>query len=105
QLLHNQGGPSHWLQLVLVGTRSYRDAVGARVRVHAGDRWQTREVHAGPAYLSEQSLVQHFGLGSGRRVDAVEITWPSGATTALAGLDRDRRWRVFADGRVEPVGR
>ena len=104
QLLRNQGGPAHWIQLVLVGTRSNRDAVGARVRLRTGQRWQTREVHAGSAYLSQQSLVQHFGLGGARRADEVEIAWPSGAQTALGPLDGDRRWRVVEDGGVEAVG-
>src|SRR5215475_7125015 len=90
QLLRNQGGPAHWIQLVLVGTRSNRDAVGTRVRLRTGQRWQTREVHAGSGYLSQQSLVQHFGLGDERRADEVEIAWPSGAQTALGPLDGGR---------------
>src|SRR5262245_25671954 len=105
QLLRNQGGANHWVQLVLTGTRSNRDAVGARIRLQAGGRWQTREVHAGSAYLSQQSLVQHFGLGDARRVDTVEITWPSGARTTLPGLERDRRWLVSEDGNVQPAAR
>jgi hypothetical protein len=64
-----------------------------------------REVHAGSAYLSQQSLVQHFGLGDAPRADAVEITWPSGARTSLGPLDGDRRWRVVEDGSAEPVRR
>src|SRR5262245_16317221 len=105
QLLRNQGGPNHWLQLVLAGTRSNRDAVGARVRVNAGGRSQMREVHAGSAYLSEQSLVQHFGLGGARHADAVEITWPSGARSSLSPLQADRRWRVTEDGAAMPASR
>jgi len=106
QVLRNQGGPNHWLQLVLVGTRSNRDAIGARVRVSAGGRWQTREVHAGSAYLSQQSLVQHFGLGDVRQVDAIEVAWPSGERTALGPLAGDRRWRIVEGGEgAEPVSR
>src|SRR6266404_7066732 len=47
QLLHNTGGPGHWLELKLVGTRSNRDAVGARVTLTTTGERQTREVHAG----------------------------------------------------------
>jgi hypothetical protein len=94
QLLHNLGGRNHWLQVKLVGTRSNRDAVGARVRLRTAHGWQTREVHAGSAYLSGQSLVQHFGLGDATRVDALEVAWPSGESTALAGLDVDRRYVI-----------
>src|SRR5262245_33448718 len=102
QVLRNQGGANHWLQLVLVGSRSNRDAIG--VRVSARGHWQMREVHAGSAYLSQQSLVQHFGLGDVTRVDAVEVAWPSGERTVLGPLDGDRRWRIV-EGRegAEPV--
>src|SRR5262245_56600462 len=64
QLLHNVGGRQHWIEFKLTGTRSNRDAVGARVTVITGARRQLRQVTCGSAYLSNQSLVQHFGLGS-----------------------------------------
>src|SRR5919201_1343714 len=63
ELLHNQGRARHWIEVKLVGVRSNRDAVGARLRLRTAAGWQTREVHAGSAYLSGLSLVQHFGLG------------------------------------------
>jgi ASPIC and UnbV len=50
-------------------------------------------VHAGSAYLSEQSLVQHFGLGDAARADAVGIAWPSGARTTVRDLEGNRRRR------------
>ncbi len=93
-LLHNEGSPSHWIEVQLVGTRSNRDAVGARLRLRTAAGWQTREVHAGSAYLSAQSLVQHFGLGDATHADALEVSWPSGELTALAGLAADRRYRI-----------
>jgi len=73
--------------------------VGARLRLRTAAGWQTREVHAGSAYLSGQSLVQHFGLGDATRVEALEIAWPSGERTALAELDADRRYLVIEGGR------
>src|SRR5437667_3538341 len=78
QLLHNGGGAGHWLQLRLVGVRSNRDAVGARIRAWTGAGLQSRAVTAGSGYLSGSSLVQHFGLGAATGVRAVEIDWPSG---------------------------
>ena len=86
------------IQVRPVGTRSNRDAVGARLRLHTAAGWQTREVHAGSAYLSGQSLVQHFGLGDATRVDALDIAWPSGEQTALGTLDADRRYLVVEGG-------
>ena len=106
QVLRNRGGTGHWIELQLVGTRSNRDAVGARVTVTAGGKRQTREVGAGSAYLSASSLVQHFGLGAAERVEEVEIAWPSGEVTLLFGLPADRRLRVReGDGQATTLAR
>jgi enediyne biosynthesis protein E4 len=94
ELLRNVGPIRHWIELRLVGVRSNRDAVGARVRLVTAAGWQTREVHAGSAYLSGQSLVQHFGLGDAAVADRVEIVWPSGERSRLARLPADRRYVV-----------
>lgn len=90
QLLHNVGAGGHWLELKLVGTRSNRDAVGARVTLTADGTQQTREVHAGSGYQSGSSLVQHFGLGAATRVDHIDIRWPSGARTTLSDVGADQ---------------
>src|SRR5947207_13164388 len=94
ELLRNQGPARHWIQIRLVGTRSNRDAVGARIRLRTAAGWQTREVHAGSAYLSAQSLVQHFGLGDARVAMTVDVFWPSGLNTELSQLLVDRRYVV-----------
>jgi len=93
-LLHNVGPVRHWIEFRLVGVRSNRDAVGARIRLRTADGPQTRVVSAGSAYLSEQSLVQHFGLGEREVADDVEVTWPSGTRTELHGLRADRRYSL-----------
>jgi hypothetical protein len=100
-LLRNVGPAHHWIELRLVGVRSNRDGVGARVRVRTAAGWQTREVHAGSAYLSTQSLVQHVGLGDASVAD-VDIAWPSGARTVLRDVAADRRW-VVVEGSDGPV--
>ena len=98
ELLRNLGGGGHWIEIALLGVRSNRDAVGARVALRTGQGWQTREVSAGSGYVSGQSLVQHFGLGDGRAAGAVEIRWPSGARTNLPQLAADRRYVVVEGG-------
>jgi len=97
QLLRNQGGRGHWIAFKLVGTRSNRDAVGARIRLRTAQGWQTREVHAGSGYLSGHSLVQHFGLGEEGKAREIRVRWPSGAETALHALPGDRR-HVITEG-------
>ena len=83
-LLRNGGDARHWIGFELIGERSNRDAVGARLRLRAGDVWQTRVVASGGGYLSGSSRRQHFGLGDATRVDEVEIRWPSGVVQELA---------------------
>jgi len=97
QLLRNDGPAGQWLQVKLVGTRSNRDAVGARVTVAAGGLTQTREVHAGSAYLSGSSLVQQFGLGTTARVDTLTVAWPSGARTVLRDVGANQRLTLIEE--------
>jgi hypothetical protein len=103
-LLVNHGGEAgNWLELSLTGTRTNRDAIGAKVFVDAGGRRGTREVTATAGYLAGQSLLCHFGLGEAKVADAVEILWPSGQITALRGVRANQRLRVEEGGRVAPA--
>lgn len=91
QLLRNEGGNSnHWLQILLIGTKSNRDGVGARVKVSAGALILYDQRKGGMSYQSAQDPRLHFGLGDCSRVDAVEITWPSGVITRLTNLKSDQ---------------
>jgi len=89
-LLWNRRGSGHWVSFELEGKRSNPDAVGAKIRLRTGDRWQTRVVTAGSGYLSGSSLRQHFGIGEAIRADEVTIDWPSGERTVLRDLPVDR---------------
>ncbi|MBZ5514285.1 MAG: CRTAC1 family protein [Acidobacteriia bacterium] len=78
-LLRNEGGNKrHWLLVKCVGTRSNRSALGARVRVVAGQHTQTEEVMSGSSFLSQSDLRLHFGLGQAAGADSLEVDWPSG---------------------------
>jgi enediyne biosynthesis protein E4 len=68
----------HFLTLRLEGTRSNRDAIGARVTVISGGRHQTAWRIGGGSYASASDPRLHFGLGSQSMVDSIEIRWPSG---------------------------
>jgi len=90
-ILHNEGSSSnHWITLQLVGTRSNRLALGARVRVVAGSISQIDEVRSGGSYLSQNDLRVHFGLGPADKVDRIEVRWPYGGTQVLQNLACDR---------------
>ncbi|MEW6755584.1 MAG: CRTAC1 family protein, partial [Candidatus Latescibacterota bacterium] len=90
-LLRNDGGnASHWLTVRLVGRRSNRDGVGARVRVSAGDLVQVAQCRAGSSYLSHCDTRLHFGLGARTRVDSLEVRWPAGTVDRLRDVPADR---------------
>jgi len=91
QLLRNDGGSAnHWLQILLIGTKSNRDGVGARVKITAGDLVLYDQRKGGMSYQSAQDPRLHFGLGARSRIDGVEIIWPSGAVTKLSDLKSDQ---------------
>jgi ASPIC and UnbV/FG-GAP-like repeat len=80
----------HWLDVELTGTRSNRDAVGARVSVRTGSLVQSREVVLGDGYGSQNTLRQHFGLADTTRVDEVRVRWPaSGLVQVFHGVAVD----------------
>jgi enediyne biosynthesis protein E4 len=94
-ILQPQGGPAnHWVGLELVGSKSNRLALNARVKVTAGDVVQTYAVLSGGSYLSQNDLRIHVGLGSSKRADKVEIFWPAGTTEVLKDLTADHTYDV-----------
>jgi hypothetical protein len=87
QLLRNDGGNANsWLEVLLIGTKSNRDGVGARVKVSAGDFVLYDQRKGGMSYQSAQDPRLHFGLGPHSSVDSIEILWPSGMVTKLENI-------------------
>ena len=81
----------HWLAVELVGTKSNRDAVGARVYAKTRGSQQMREVALGDGYGSQNSLRQYFGLGASAVVDALVVKWPrSGIVQTFKNIPSDR---------------
>jgi len=86
-LFRNEGTTNNYLKLKLVGTKSNRDAIGARVIVHLSDKnkeWQ--QVKSGMSYCSQSELPLTFGLGKNTTVSKVEIFWPSGRMQVLENV-------------------
>jgi hypothetical protein len=70
---------NHWITLKLVGgSKSPRDAIGAKVFVTADGVRQRADVYSGGSYGSSSDPRVHFGLGSATKIDNIEIYWPSG---------------------------
>jgi hypothetical protein len=89
-LLMNRGRGGHWLLLKLVGTKSNRSAIGAKVCVTAGGATRCDEVRSAYSYASASDLRLHFGLGAAPRADRITIRWPSGGTQELTNVGADR---------------
>ncbi len=77
-LLKNQRPGGNYLNVQLIGTKSNRSAIGARVTVTANGRRMIDEVMGGGSYFSQSSSILHFGLGNATAADQVEVRWPSG---------------------------
>lgn len=75
--------PPHFLKLKLVGSRSNRDALGAIVRVKAGEKQFSRYCHGKSGYLAQSSLPLYFGLGDAPVADEIQVLWPSGLTQVI----------------------
>ena len=68
----------NWVELELIGTKSNRDAIGARVKLQVGTQTLLREVQGGNGYAGQSPARIHIGTGPLTRI-ALEIRWPSGA--------------------------
>jgi enediyne biosynthesis protein E4 len=95
-LLRNDGGSKagHWISLKLQGTKSNRNAVGARVELKAGGLTQIDEVHAGDSYISHSDWRLHFGLGAATTVDEITVRWPGGAVEKLTDVKADQVLKI-----------
>jgi len=78
------------LLLRLLGTRSNRSAIGARVTVQVGKRRLIDEVRSGGSFCSQSDLRLHFGLGTSAAVDRLEVDWPSGGKDVVSGVGADQ---------------
>jgi hypothetical protein len=89
-LLHNESTGGHWATFRLIGSKSNRDAIGAKVFVTTGGRRQVIEIRSGGSYMSQNDLRAHVGLGDAARIDRLEIRWPDGAIDTANGVATDR---------------
>src|SRR5205823_13626668 len=82
----------HWLLVRAVDPAlGGRDAYGAEITVHAGDKRWLRWINPGQSYLCSNDPRAHFGLGSVEEIDAIQVLWPDGDMETFAGCPVDRR--------------
>jgi hypothetical protein len=82
-LRNDQKSGNNWLKIKLVGTKSNRDGIGAKVKVITSDGFQVEEAKSGGSYYSNNDLRLHFGVGKDKKVKTVEVTWLSGQVDKL----------------------
>ncbi|MGA9542818.1 MAG: ASPIC/UnbV domain-containing protein, partial [Candidatus Sulfotelmatobacter sp.] len=85
----------HWLKIVLVGTSSNRNGLGATVRVRSGGQTCTKYNDGKSGYLAQSVLPLYFGLGEALKIDQVEVDWPSRRKQVLtAGIEENQTLRI-----------
>ena len=102
----------NWIKIRVVGVKSNRTGIGARLKVVAQTNTpllnakpgtpltQIDEVRSANGYYSASDLRMHFGLGDAKKVDLLEIRWPSGAVDTLKNLDVNRLYVIEESGKV-----
>jgi hypothetical protein len=91
ELLRNDGGnANHWLEVLLIGTRSNRDGIGSALKLTSEGFVHVEQAKGGMSYMSASDPRIHFGLGSRSKIDSLEITWPSGQVDKLTDVAIDQ---------------
>ncbi len=90
-LLRNDGGnANHWLSVLLIGTKSNRDGIGASLKISSQGFVHVEQAKGGMSYMSANDPRVHFGLGKHAKIESLEITWPGGKVDRLANVPVDQ---------------
>lgn len=101
---NDQLGGNKSIRIRLVGTKSNRDAIGARVRIFHGETSQSRRVKGGSSYLSQSELSVTFGLGKRESIDRLVIDWPNGGTEEHKNLAAGSAYECVESKGIKPLG-
>jgi enediyne biosynthesis protein E4 len=92
KILHNiSENTNHWILIRLVGTRSNRMGLGAQIHITTANgksQWNSATTAVGYATSSDPRV--HFGLGTNKAVQSIEIRWPSGIKQVLQDVPADQ---------------
>ena len=95
---------NHWISIKLVGTKSNRSAIGARLKCVAGSLSQIDEVRSGGSYLSQNDLRIHFGLRQ-TNIDLLEIRVAKRDADQLRNIEADQFVRIHEGGKLTTLRR
>jgi len=94
-ILRNEGTKNHWLGLSLVGSKSNRNGIGARITVtDSAGKKQIFDTNTTGSYLSANDPRLIVGLGAATGVQSVKVQWPSGLVQLITGPPIDRYIRI-----------
>ncbi len=86
---------NNWFKCTLHGSKSNSLAIGAKLSLKAGDEIQIRQVGSQSSYLSQNSYIQHFGLGESKAIDSLHIVWPSGYQQIKKDISANQHIHIY----------
>ncbi len=90
ELMRNDGpNTNHWLEVLLIGTKSNRDGIGSVLKLSSEGVVQVDQAKGGTSYMSASDPRIHFGLGKRSKIESLTITWPSGQVDKLTNVPVD----------------
>jgi hypothetical protein len=90
-LFNSADNGNHWLLLNLKGTKSNRDAIGAKIKLTTpSGRTLYNHVTVSVGFMSSSDRRAHFGVGQEARAASIEIRWPGGSVQKLTDVPADR---------------
>src|SRR5262249_21215226 len=101
--INETANSNHRVLFRLIGTKSNRAAIGARVTVTTSSMTQIDEVRAGGSYNSTNDWRLHFGLGSDATMIKVEVSWPSGEKQEFHDLAADKIYEMKEGEAPKPI--
>jgi len=101
---NDQTGGNRSIRFKLIGTKSNRDGIGARIKLFAGGTMQTRLVRSGSSYLSQSELPVTFGLGKQDSVERIVVDWSSGRSEEFKSLQAGKAYEVTEEKGIRAGG-
>jgi len=95
QLYINKFAENNWLLITVTGKKSPYNGIGAKIILYSGDLTQYREISGGSGYLSQNSMLVHFGLGAHNIIDSLIIRWPAGTIDKILNIKTNQKIHII----------
>ena len=95
KLYRNNGNTNKWVEIQLYGMNSNKDGIGAKITVETSTKRQIRQVIAGSGFGSQNSLIQHFGLGTDSIITRMTVSWPSRGSDVYESLGVNIKYDIY----------